>query len=213
MAGLLMYAAVFMGFMGINEVTTLGMMTTFLIIRFIAEAFIVSPNNLATLEALPESQVYMATALSGLMRSIANTLGPAVAAVVWDQRYTRHLHYFAEETPLDAYGFTAALGGLEQTLQWSGELLAQIPTQVMALVQDRLFAEASTSAWQDYFLFNAMLAVISLFPALPFWRRKKYQPQTTPQAAAAPTPHATTSNGHRASPAAHPENPARTSQP
>jgi MFS family permease len=213
MSGLLMYAAVFTGFMGINEVTTLGMITTFLIIRFIAEAFIVSPNNLATLEALPESQVYMATALSGLTRSIANTLGPAVAAVIWDQRYTRHLQYFAEETPLDAYGLTAALGGLEQTLQWSGELLAQIPTQVMALLQDRLFAEASTSAWQDYFLFNALLAIISLFPALPCWRRKKYQPPTTPQVVATLASHATASNGHRTSQATHPDNPAHTSKP
>jgi MFS transporter, DHA2 family, multidrug resistance protein len=213
MAGLLIYTAVFVGFMGINEVATLGMITTFLIIRFIAEAFIVSPNNLATLEALPESKVYMATALSGLMRSIANTLGPAVAAVVWDQRYTRHLQYFAEETPLDAYGFTATLDGLEQTLQWSGELLAQIPSQTMALLQDRLIAEASTSAWQDYFLFNAFLAILSLFPALPCWRRKKYQPSTTPQAAATPASHATASNGHRASQAAHPDNPARTSKP
>jgi EmrB/QacA subfamily drug resistance transporter len=213
MSGLLLYAAVFIGFMGINEVTTLGMMTTFLIIRFIAEAFIVSPNNLATLEALPESQVYMATALSGLMRSIANTLGPAVAAVVWDQRYTRHLQHFAEETPLDAYGLTAALGGLEQTLQWSGELLAQIPSQLMALLQDRLIAEASTAAWQDYFLFNALLAILSLLPALPCWRRKKYQPSTTPQAAATPTHHATTSNGHRTAQAARPDNPTRTSKP
>ena len=72
---------------------------TFLIIRFIAEAFIVSPNNLATLEALPENKVYMATALSGLLRSIANTMGPAVATVVWDRRYTHHLQQFAENTP------------------------------------------------------------------------------------------------------------------
>src|SRR5207237_1326666 len=48
MTGLLMYAAVFLSYMGINEVTTLNMLMTFLIIRFIAEAFIVSPNNLAT---------------------------------------------------------------------------------------------------------------------------------------------------------------------
>jgi hypothetical protein len=83
----------------------------------------------------------------------------------------------------------------------------------MALLQDRLIAEASTSAWQDYFLFNALLAILSLVPALPFWRRKKYQPSTTPQAAAAPTHHATTSNGHRTAQAAHPDNPARTSKP
>jgi hypothetical protein len=66
---------VFVSYRGINEVTPLNMLMTFLIIRFIAEAFIVSPNNLATLQALPENKVYMATALSGLLRSIANTMG------------------------------------------------------------------------------------------------------------------------------------------
>jgi hypothetical protein len=43
------------------------------------------------------------------------------------------------------------------------------------VVQERLFAEASTAAWQDYFLFNAGIALLCLFPALPFWRRTKYQ--------------------------------------
>ena len=126
-SGLLMYAAVFWGYAGISEVTTLGMIMTFLIIRFIAEAFIVSPNNLATLEALPENKVYMATALSGLLRSIANAVGTAVAAVVWDQRYNYHIQQYAEDTPLDTFGYTAALGGLQQTLQWSGEIAVADP--------------------------------------------------------------------------------------
>jgi hypothetical protein len=126
----------------------------------------------------------MATALSGLLRSIANTLGTAVAAVVWDQRYTYHIQHYAENTPLDTFGFIAALGGFQQTLRWSGEIAAQIPSQSMALMQDRLLAEASTAAWQDYFLFNAVLALMCLFPALPCWRRQKYQPPTTPEAAA-----------------------------
>ena len=82
--GLLMYIGIFVGFTGVNEVTTYGMLMAFMIVRFIAEAFIVSPNNLATLEALPENKVYMATALTGLLRSIANTMGTAIAAVVWD---------------------------------------------------------------------------------------------------------------------------------
>src|SRR5207245_8119951 len=160
--------------------------------RFVAEAFIVSPNNLATLESLPESQVYMATALSGLLRSIANTMGPAVATVMCDRRYTYPLQQFAENTPLDAWGFTAALSGLQQTLQWSGEMAAQVPVQTMALMQDRLLAEASTAAWQDYFWFNALLAILSIFPALPCWRRTKYQAPTTPQAATTPAHRATT---------------------
>jgi MFS transporter, DHA2 family, multidrug resistance protein len=193
--GLLVYAAGYWGYAGLNEMTSVAMIMPFLMIRFVSEAFIASPNNLATLQALPENKVYMATALSGLLRSIANTLGTAVAAVVWDQRYTYHTQHYAENTPLDTFGFTAALGGFQQTLRWSGEIAAQIPSQTMALMQDRLLAEASTAAWQDYFLFNAVLALMCLFPALPCWRRQKYQTPTTPEAAAAPAHHAATSNG------------------
>jgi EmrB/QacA subfamily drug resistance transporter len=184
-SGLLLYAGGFLGFAGVSEVTTLGMFMTFLMIRFIAEALIVSPNNLATLEALPENKVYMATALSGLLRSIANAVGTAVAAVVWDQRYNYHLQQYAQETTVDSFGYTATLDSLREMLRWSGEIAAQIPTQTMALVRDRLMAEASTAAWQDYFWFNALIAIICLFPALPFWRRTKYQAPAGPQTAAA----------------------------
>lgn len=180
-SGLLVYAVVFWGYSGISEVTTFGMMMTFLTLRFIAEALIVSPNNLATLEALPENKVYMATALSGLLRSIGNSLGTAVAAVVWDQRYIHHLHHYAENTPQDTFGFTAALGRFEQNLRWAGEHIWQIPTQTQSLMQDRLLAEANTAAWQDYFLFNALVAIICIVPALPFWRREKYSAPVTPQ--------------------------------
>jgi hypothetical protein len=171
------------------------MLMTFLIIRFIAEAFIVSPNNLATLQALPENKVYMATALSGLLRSIANTMGPAVATVVWDRRYTHHLQQFAENTPLDAFGLTTAFSGWQQTLQHAGEIATHIPAQTMALLRDRLGAEAGTAAWQDYFVFNALLALLCLFPALPCWRRTKYQAPTTPQPATLPARPAATGHG------------------
>jgi hypothetical protein len=66
-------------------------------------------------------------------------------------------------------------------LQHSGEVAAQIPAQTMTLIQDRLVAEASTAAWQDYFMFNAFLALLCLFPALPFWRREKYHAPAPPQ--------------------------------
>jgi EmrB/QacA subfamily drug resistance transporter len=187
-SGLLMYAGNFWGYAGVNETTTMSAMMMFLIIRFLAEACIVSPNNLATLEALPEDKVYMATALTGLFRSIANTVGTAIAAVVWDQRYNYHLQQYAEETPLDAAGFETTLQMVQQTLQWSGEIAAQIPTQTLAVVHDRLIAEASTAAWQDYFLFNVGITLLCLLPALPFWRRTKYEAPDASQAAADAAP-------------------------
>ena len=211
MTGLLMYAAVFLSYMGVNEVTTLNMLMTFLIIRFIAEAFIVSPNNLATLQALPENKVYMATALSGLLRSIANTMGPAVATVVWDRRYTHHLQQFAENTPLDAFGLTAAMNGWQQTLQHTGQIAGQIPAQTMALLQDRLVAEAGTAAWQDYFLFNAVLALLCIFAALPCWRRTKYQAPAMPHTATLPARHAATNTGRATSQESHHHSPVRRS--
>jgi len=63
----------------------------------------------------------------------------------------------------------------------------------LALMHDRLVAEAHTAAWQDYFLFNALLAILCLFPALPFWRRERYDDSAPSQAAAASV--AASSNG------------------
>jgi EmrB/QacA subfamily drug resistance transporter len=190
--GLLLYAGAFWGYSGVSEYTTMGAIMMFLIVRFLAEACIVSPNNLATLQALPENKVYMATALSGLLRSISNTVGTAVAAVTWDQRYTHYLDQYAQDTPLDATGYESAMQTITDTLQWSGELASQIPTQTLAVMRDRLFAEASTAAWQDYLLFNAIVALLCIFPALPFWRRTKYEEtSSTPQTEVGAAPGST----------------------
>jgi EmrB/QacA subfamily drug resistance transporter len=176
--GLLLYAGAFWGYSGVSEITTMGGIMTFLIIRFLAEACIVSPNNYATLQALPENKVYMATALSGLLRSIANTVGTAVAAVVWDQRYIHYLEHYAQDTPLDASGYETALQNVQQILQWSGELASQIPDQTLAVMRDRLIAEASTAAWQDYLMFNAIVALVCIVPAC--WRRRKFEEVPSP---------------------------------
>jgi hypothetical protein len=113
----------------------------------------------------------------------------ATAAVVWDVHYSHRVQQYAETTPVDALDYTTALHGVQQTLQWAGELAAAIPTQTLALMQERLVAEASTAAWQDYFLFNTALALVGLLPALPCWRRQKY----APAAELPPTPGAATS--------------------
>jgi hypothetical protein len=59
-------------------------------------------------------------------------------------------------------------------------------------MQDRLLAEANTAAWQDYFLFNALLALMCLFPALPFWRREKYRAPVPSETVATPAPRTLT---------------------
>jgi MFS family permease len=180
LTGLALYAAIFIGYAGLNEVTTASMMVTFLIFRFVAEAFIVSPNNLSALQALPEEHVLMASGLLGLLRSVANTLGPALAVVIWDRQYGYYLQRYADNTAFDISEFAATLDSLQAALQHAGEIVSQIPAQALALLHDRLLAEASTAAWKSYFLFNVMLAMLSLLPALPIWQRLRPASLATP---------------------------------
>jgi hypothetical protein len=74
------------------------------------------------------------------------------------------------------------------------------------LMQERLVAEASTAAWQDYFLFNTGLALLGLLPALPCWRRQKYAPAAAPP----PTPGAAANQGDPVAQATSRAHPGRT---
>ena len=86
----------------------------------------------------------------------------------------------------------------------------ELSSQTMGLLHDRLLAEASTAAWQDYFLFNALLGALAIFPALPFWRRQKYQAPSPPKTVATPA-HSTVNGADDAlSQAAPHDNSART---
>ncbi len=175
--GLAIYATAFSSYAGVNELTTPLMMTTFLMLRYIAEGFTVGPNNLTALRALPDDKVIMAAGLMGLLRSIANILGASSAAVLWDVRYRRHIQHFAENAPVDAFGLTTAMREVQSALVWSGELATQLSTKTMAFMHRRLLAEASTAAWQDYLLCNVLLALVAILPALlinsRLWRRSQ----------------------------------------
>ncbi len=182
--GLVIYAGGFLAYSGINELTTVAMMITLLTLRFFGEACIGSPNNLIALRSLSDHQVMMASGVLGLTRSIAGTLGPALSAVFWDQRYRRHIQHYVENTPQDAFGLTTALSGVQHMFTWLGEAATLVPAKAMALLHRRLLAEASTAAWQDYLLFNAALAILCLVPAVladgRFWKRP-LAPVATPQ--------------------------------
>ena len=180
-AGLMLYATTFASYAGINELATPLMMTTFLCFRQIAEGCITGPNNLTALRALPEDRVMMAAGLMGLVRSIANILGTSSAATFWDVRYGRHIQHYVENSPGDALGLTVAIREVQNLLGWTGEAALQIPGMAMGMLHRRLLAAASTAAWQDYLLGNALLALLAIIPALfvssHLWRR--FRPSDT----------------------------------
>jgi EmrB/QacA subfamily drug resistance transporter len=186
-SGLLLYAGAFIGFSNLTIWTTSLSVSLFLIMRFIAEGLIVSPNNLTAMRALPEHQVMMAAGLIGLLRSVSNTLGPAVASVLWDQHYSRYIQHIAERSPMDSFAFTTALRQFQHNLTWLGEGASQVPVKSLALMGRLMQTEASTAAWQAYLLWNGMLALIAIVPALlvanRLWRRVRvWQMASEPEA-------------------------------
>ncbi|WP_089937256.1 DHA2 family efflux MFS transporter permease subunit [Candidatus Entotheonella palauensis] len=176
LGGLFLYAWAFWVYAGVNELTTIPILITLLCLRFTGEACIGSPNNLIALRALPDHQVMMAAGLLGLLRSIAATVGMAFSAVFWDQRYQYHIRQYATDTPADHAGMTAAMDNVQEFLVWSGEIAPLVPAKSMALVHQRLLAEAGTAAWGDYFMLNTLLALAAIVPAFlanrRWWRRR-----------------------------------------
>ena len=190
-SGLLIYAGAFIGFSSVTIWTTSITVTVFLVARFIAEGLIVSPNNLTAMRALPEHQVMMAAGLIGLMRSVSNTLGPALASVLWDQNYSRHIQHIAQSSPADSFAFATTLQQFRDNLSWLGEGAFQVPAQGLALMGRMMQIEASTAAWRAYLLWNGALGLIAVIPALlvanRLWRRWRIGPPAA-EPAAAPTP-------------------------
>jgi hypothetical protein len=162
-----MCAAGFFWFSIVNEMVTTGTLVILLACRLAAYGVIGSPNNLTAMRALPEADVVMASGLFSLIRSISGTMGPVVSAALFDQRYLYHVQRYAENNDLTAYGLQEAFTAVQHFLQGAGEPPVLLATETAVLLQQRLLAEATTAAYQEYFLVAALLSVIGILPALP----------------------------------------------
>jgi MFS family permease len=167
-AGLCLFAVGFFWFATVNESATGFTLSLLLAFRLAAYGLIGSPNNLQAMRALPETDIVMASGLFALVRGIAGTVGPVASAAYYDQRYAYHIQTYAADNDLNAMGLQAALTALHSTLQWAGEIPALLATKTAALLEQRLLAEATTTAYQEYFFVAALVGVLSILPSLPW---------------------------------------------
>ncbi len=194
-AGLCLFAVGFFWFATVNESVTGLTLSILLSFRLAAYGLIGSPNNLQAMRALPESDVVMASGLFALIRGIAGTVGPVASAAYYDQRYYYHIQTYAAENDFNAMGLQAAFTAVRNALQWAGEIPALLATKTSALLQQRLLAEATTAAYQEYFFVAALVGVLGILPALP-WEKLFRQPEINrantelPQSVRTPSPAA-----------------------
>jgi MFS transporter, DHA2 family, multidrug resistance protein len=167
-SGLGVFALTFFWFATINETVGMGLLMLLLSLRLTSFGIVGPPNNLTAMRALPEEQVVMASGVFALLRSISGTLGAAVSATLYEQRYFSHVQRYTDNTDLTAPGVQDALPLLRQVLEGAGESPAFLPVQALGLLHQRLLAEATTLAYQDYFLLSAVLGGLAILPALPW---------------------------------------------
>ena len=167
-SGLGVFALTFCWFATVNETVGVGLLILLLTLRLTSFGIVGPPNNLTAMRALPEEQVVMASGVFALLRSISGTLGAAVSATLYEQRYFFHVQRYTDNTDLAAPGVQEALPLLRQVLEGAGESPALRPVQTVGLLHQRLLAEATTLAYQDYFLLAAVLGGLAILPALPW---------------------------------------------
>jgi hypothetical protein len=110
----------------------------------------------------------MASGIFSLMRSISGTIGTAAAATYYEQRYFQHIQRYAEDNDLTSLGLQEGQAAVHALLEWAGELAVLRPQQTDTLLQQRLLAEATTVAYQDFFLLAALIGALAILPALPW---------------------------------------------
>ena len=167
-AGLGVFALTFCWWATINETVGVGLLILLLSLRLTSFGIVGPPNNLTAMRALPEDQVVMASGVFALLRSISGTLGAAVSATLYEQRYFAHVQHYTDDTDLTAPGVQEALPLLRQGLESAGESPALLPVQTLGLLYQRLLAEATTRAYQDAFLLSAVVGGLAILPALPW---------------------------------------------
>jgi hypothetical protein len=151
-----------------NETITTFVLIVLLTSRLASYGMVGSPNNLSAMRAIPETEVVMASGLFALIRGIGGAIGPVVSATYLDQRYAFHTQRYADQPDPLSWSMQHAQTGVYDVLQWAGEMPALLSDQTAALMRQRLLAEATTAAYQDYFIISALAAVAGMLPALPW---------------------------------------------
>jgi MFS family permease len=197
-AGLWVFALGFFYFATLNETITVFVLIVLLASRLTSYGMVGSPNNLSAMRAIPETDVVMASGLFALIRGIAGAIGPVVSATYLDQRYAFHAQRYADQPDPLSWSMQHAQTGVYDILQGAGEVPELISVQTISLMHQRLLAEASTAAYQDYFIVAALAAVAGMLPALPWekmpslwrnvWRPAPSQPIAVSPSLPSPAP-------------------------
>jgi DHA2 family multidrug resistance protein len=166
MIGLVGLTYVSFKFCGLDVWATTGLLLGLIVLRRGAQAFCHSPLTSATLRAVPEDQVRMASGLFTLHRTLAGAVGVALTATLMDYREDVHTLILSQRQALYPLGTEAATDAIRGVLMQdgdSGEMLAQ---KTAGILRQKLSEEAALAGYHDLFFMFAALTLFSLLPVM-----------------------------------------------
>jgi MFS family permease len=184
--GLLALTVASLQFCTIDVSTTGGVMLGLILMRRAAQAFCNTPLTLIGLHQIPEEEMRMATGLFSLHRNLAGAVGVALSATLLESREALHRLQYSERQMLYPMGTEQATEAIQSVLVQDGqggETLTQMTNEVL---RQQLGERAAMGSYQDLFAMFAILAIVSVIPALLLRLGKRTAPSKNNTPAAPP---------------------------
>ena len=119
----------------------------------------------AALRALPPEKVRDGSAFISLIRGIGNVTGMTLLTAIFSTRADYHLSKLSETLEAASIGVQQAMSDLAKYLHMAGVPDGLASIKSLSMVFQVVTEQAIIDAYNDTFLFMAVLLVISILPA------------------------------------------------
>ena len=166
MIGLVGLTYVSFKFCGLDVWATTGLLLGLIVLRRGAQAFCHSPLTSATLGAVPEDQVRMASGLFTLHRTLAGAVGVALTATLMEYREDVHTLVLSQRQALYPLGTEVATEAIRGVLIQDGDSGGMLAQKTAEILRQKLSDEAALAGYHDLFFMFATLTLFSLLPVM-----------------------------------------------
>lgn len=164
--GLFMRVFAFYLFSRVNNLTTLGAIMAVLLFRSFSAAWIVTPLSTAAMRTLPPELYRHGSGLLALTRGVGGSMGIAIATTYLSYRISWNATSSLQGVDPSSLSIKEALISLDRYLAGLGESASMIHTKSILIIARKLVDHAILNAYQDTFIFLAIIFSLAIIPAL-----------------------------------------------
>lgn len=149
----------------ITALTTLPVIFSIILLRSITGGWIMPCVTKAALRSLPPEKVRDGSAFISLIRGIGNVTGMTLLTAIFSTRADYHLSKLSETLEAASIGVQQAMSDFARYLHLAGVPDGLASIKSLSMIFQVVTEQAIIDAYNDTFMFMAVLLVISILPA------------------------------------------------